>query len=84
MVSHCCCVPATDALDEAPIDLLDSDPLSPGRDFCVAMSCLCGIGEEDDNKKKWEVLRNMYLASSQNVISNSQLVGSTQDESYCE
>jgi hypothetical protein len=42
------------------------------------MICCSGIGEKDDNRKKSEVLSNILLASSQNRISNCQLVGSTQ------
>jgi hypothetical protein len=41
-------------------------------------------GEEDDNKKKWEVLRNILVRSSQNRTKNSQLAHSIQDESNCE
>jgi len=33
--------------------------LSPGGDGCVCMICWYGIGEEDDNEKKWEVLRTI-------------------------
>jgi len=43
----------------------------------------CAIGEEDDTKKKWEVLRIIYLGSSHNGISNIQLAQSTEDESGC-
>ena len=56
---HCCCVPARDALDEAPIGWLDSDPLTPCWGVFVAMICWCGRGDEDDNEKKWDVLRNI-------------------------
>jgi len=56
---HCCCEPSSDALDEAPVISLDSDPLSPVWGVCVAMTCWCGKGEEDDNRKKWEVLGNI-------------------------
>ena len=78
---HCCCVQPSDTLHEAPVDLLDSDLLSPGWGASVAKICWSGIGEEDDNEKKWDVLRNIESASSQNGIRNSQLVHSTQDES---
>ena len=47
------------------------------------MSCWCGIGEEDDNEKKWEVLRMVYLATCQNGIISCQQVLYTQDESCC-
>jgi hypothetical protein len=36
------------------------------------MICWCGIGDEDDNKKMWEILRTIMLASCQNRISVSQ------------
>jgi len=38
---------------------------------------------EDDKEMKWEVLRNIDLASSQNGMRNSQLAHVTQDESWC-
>jgi len=40
-------------------------------------------GEEDDNEKKWEVLKIIYLATSQNGMSDSQLALSIQAESCC-
>jgi hypothetical protein len=40
------------------------------------MSCE-GKGEEDGIEKKWEVLKNMYSASTQNASGNSQLTLST-------
>jgi len=55
----CSCVSASEALDDEPVDLLDSNPLPPGWGVCVAMSGRCGIGEEDDHKKKWDVLKNI-------------------------
>jgi len=39
---------------------------------------------EDDHEKKWEFLRTILLASSQNGMRNSQLVHYTQDEYFCE
>jgi len=56
---RCWCVPSREALDEAAIVSLDSDPLSLVSGVCLAMTCWCGKGEEDDNQKKWEVLRNI-------------------------
>jgi len=47
----------SDAFDVAAANRLDIDLLSPGWGGWVSMICWCGIGEEDDNKKKWEVLR---------------------------
>ena len=62
LFQHCCCKPASDTLDEAPIDRIDSDPLSPSLGVSVAIISWCGIGEADDNEKKWEVLGNIELA----------------------
>jgi len=56
---HWCCVPSSDALDEAPIVSLDSDLLSPVWGAGAAMNCWCGKEEEDGNQKKWEVQRNI-------------------------
>jgi hypothetical protein len=52
-------VPITDVLDVAPANRFDFDPLSPGWGGCVSRFCWCGIGEEDDHKTKWEVLRTI-------------------------
>jgi len=52
-------MPVGDIVDVAPTNWLDLDPLSPGGGGCVSMVCWCGIGEEDDNEKKWEVLRTI-------------------------
>jgi len=79
---HRCCVSAGGTLVDAPVLGLDSNPLSPGSGVCGAMTCCGGQGEEDDNEKKWEVLRNILLASSQNWMSDSQLARSTQDGTY--
>ena len=49
----------SDILDEVPVHQLDLDPLLPGLCVCVAMIWWCGIREEDDHEKKWEVLRNI-------------------------
>ena len=54
---HSCSVPMCDVIDVAPATWLYLDPLSPGWGGCVSMICWCGIGEEDDNEKKREVLR---------------------------
>ena len=54
-----CTVPASAALDEMPVNQLGSDPLLPCADVSVSMICFCAIGEKDNNKKKWEVLRNI-------------------------
>ena len=76
-----CCVAMSDVFDVAPTNQLDVDPLSPGWGGCVSVICWCGIGEEDDNETKWEVLRTILLASCQNGIFSSQHVRYTQDES---
>jgi len=51
-----CCVPGISVLDVAPANLPVFDPLSPGGGGCVSMMCWCGIGEDDDNERKWEAL----------------------------
>jgi len=56
---RCCCVHSSDAVYEEPVVSLDSDLLSLSSGICLAMNCWCGKGEEDDNQKKWEVLRNI-------------------------
>ena len=53
-----CCVSARGALDDAPIVQLDSEHIILGGDVSGAMTCCCGNGEEDDNKK-WKVLRTI-------------------------
>jgi hypothetical protein len=42
--------------DESPANQADFDLLTAGWGGCISMICWCGIGEEDGNKKKWEVL----------------------------
>jgi len=56
---HSCCVPRICVLDVAPANLPVFDPHSPGGGGCVSMMCWCGIGEEDDNERKWEALRTI-------------------------
>ena len=51
-----CCVPRISVFDVAPANLAVVDPVSPGGGGCISMMCLCGIGEEDDNERKWEAL----------------------------
>jgi len=68
--------------DVAPANLPGFDPLSPGPGGCVSIMCWCGIGEEDDNERKWEALRTLWLASCQNGMSSSQHDRYAQDESY--
>jgi hypothetical protein len=75
-------VPRILVCDEAPANLPVFNTLSPGGGCCVAMICWCGIGEEDDNERKWEALRTIYLASCQNGINSSQHDRYAQNESY--
>jgi len=56
---HCCCEPISDVFDVSPANWLDFDSLAAGWDGYGSMICWCGIGEEDDNEKKWEVLRTL-------------------------
>jgi len=56
---RCCGVPMIAIFNVAPANRLHLDLLSPGWGGCVSMICWCGIGEEDDNKKKWEALRTI-------------------------
>jgi len=42
---------------KAPVVLLNSDMLVPCCGVCGATICWRGSEEEDDNEKKWEVLR---------------------------
>jgi len=77
-----CCVPRISVFDVAPANLPVFNPLSPGRGGCVSKMCRCGIGEKDDNKRKWEALRTIYLAWCQNGISSSQHDCYAQYESY--
>jgi hypothetical protein len=46
-------------LDEAPIILLNSDPLVLSCAVCGAIRCCCGSKQEDDSEKMWEVLSNI-------------------------
>ena len=54
-----CCVPRSSVLDVAPANLPVFDPLSPAGGGCVSIMCWCGIGEEDDNERKWEALKTI-------------------------
>jgi hypothetical protein len=75
-------VPRSSVLDVAPPNLPVFDPLSPGGGGSVSIMCWCGIGEEDDNKRKWEALKTIQLASCQNGIRSSQHNCYAQNESY--
>jgi hypothetical protein len=50
-------VPITDIFDVVPAVRQDLDSFGLGCGGCVYMICWCGIGEEDDPEKQWEVLR---------------------------
>jgi len=65
-------VPSISVFDEAPANRPVIDPLPPGGGGCVSMMCWCGIGVEDDNERKWEALRTIWLVPCQNGISCSQ------------
>jgi len=80
---HPCCLPETDGLGVMPGDLPGLVPFSPAWGVLVAMICWYRIGEQDDNEKMWEVLRNIYFATNQNGISNYQVARYTQVKSYC-
>jgi len=54
---HSCCVPRISVFDVAPANQPVFYPLSPGGGGCVIIMCWCGIGEADDNQRKWEALR---------------------------
>jgi len=56
---HFCCVPKIDVIDVAPSTLQLYDPVSPGVGCCVWMTCWCGLGEDDDNVRKWEALSTL-------------------------
>jgi hypothetical protein len=69
VVAACSWVSAGDELNEAPVILLASDPLIPCCAVCAAIICWSGSEEEDDNEKRWKVLRK--------IITNE--VGSPED-----
>jgi len=75
-------VPRISVFDVVPANLALFDPLSPGGGSCVSRMCWCGIGQEDDNKRKWETPMTMELASCQNAISSRQHNRYAQDKSY--
>jgi len=55
---HCSCVSAGAAFDGEPVGRLNWDPLALCRGVHGAIIGWCGRGEEDDNEKKWQALRN--------------------------
>jgi hypothetical protein len=45
--------------DVSSANRVDFDLLAAGRGGCVSMIFWYGIGEEDNNNKKWEILRTI-------------------------
>jgi hypothetical protein len=54
-----CCLPRMAVFHVAPANRVEFDPLSPGGGGCISMMCWGGIGEEDDNERKWQALRTI-------------------------
>ena len=54
-----CSVPMGDIFDVAPANRLQVNRHASGWGGCVSMICCCGIAEEDDNEKMWEILRSI-------------------------
>ena len=52
-------MPRISGLDVAPTNRPVFDQLSAGGGGCVSIMCWSGMGEEDDNKRKWEALRTI-------------------------
>jgi hypothetical protein len=50
-------VPIRAVYDFQPVNQFNFDLLSPGWSGCESMICWCGVGEEDDYKIEWEILR---------------------------
>ena len=44
---------------EQPVARPDLEQLAPCRGVCGAMICCFGKGEDNDNEKKWEVIKNV-------------------------
>jgi hypothetical protein len=76
-------MPENNVLGVKPVDPRDSVPFSPGCGVCVGMFCWCRIEEEDNNEKKWEVLRNIFFATCQDEIVNWQVACFTQVKPCC-
>ena len=56
---HCGVMSMSDVFNLSPANWSDYYPLAPRWGGCVSMSWWCGIGEEDDNKTKWKLLRTV-------------------------
>ena len=52
-------MPRISVFDVAPANGPVFDPLLPGEGGCVSMMCWRGIGEDDDNERKWQALRTI-------------------------
>jgi len=59
MCLRTCCVPTMSVFDIAPANRPVCYLLTPGGGRCLSIMCWCGIGEEDDNERKWEALRTI-------------------------
>lgn len=77
----CCCDSSGVVLGEAPVGRLDSDLIPPCCGVSGAMICPCGKVDDDDHQKEWDVLRKIWLPSSQNGMCNSLPAWSTQHQS---
>jgi hypothetical protein len=58
-----CCVQMSVIFDVVPANRLYLNPLSPGCAGCVSMISCCGIGDEDDYEKQWEVQSNILCSN---------------------
>jgi len=79
----CWCVSAGGTLNDAPAGRLVSSPLALCWGGHGVMECCCGKGEQEENIQKWDILRKLYLASSENGMSISQHARLSQDEPNC-
>jgi hypothetical protein len=65
-------VPRCSVFDVVPAHLPVFDLLSPGGHGSVSIMCWCGMGQHDNDERKWEALRTRVVASCQNGIYSSQ------------
>jgi len=75
-VQHCC-ISGDCALDGKDVFYLNFYLVAPCWGIYMAIICCHRHGVGDDKEKKWEVLRNGWLAWSQNRICNGKLLSST-------
>jgi hypothetical protein len=52
-------LPASDAVDEISVTLLDSDSLLVSQVLCIVIICICAQTENDDKGQILEVRRNI-------------------------